>query len=104
MAAVVLSFTYFNTIQAPSFIGLDNYINLFTNDNVFMQKVLPNTIVYAVFEMCIRDRSTTLQRQLRETPGVEAWYMRTSNANLEESDYVKTVSYTHLDVYKRQVR
>jgi hypothetical protein len=49
VAAVVLSFTYFNTIQAPSFIGLDNYINLFTNDNVFMQKVLPNTIVYAVF-------------------------------------------------------
>ena len=49
VAAVVLSFTYFNTIQAPSFIGLDNYINLFTNDNVFMQKVLPNTIVYAFF-------------------------------------------------------
>lgn len=49
VAAVVLSFTYFNTIQAPSFIGLDNYINLLTNDNVFMQKVLPNTIVYAVF-------------------------------------------------------
>lgn len=49
VAAVALSFTYFNTIQAPSFIGLDNYINLFTNDNVFMQKVLPNTIVYAVF-------------------------------------------------------
>lgn len=49
VAAVVLSFTYFNTVEFPTFIGLDNYINLFTNDNVFMQKVLPNTIIYAFF-------------------------------------------------------
>ena len=47
--AAALSFTHFNSIEFPRFIGLDNYINLLTNDNVFMQKVLPNTIVYAVF-------------------------------------------------------
>lgn len=46
-AAVGLSFTYFNTIQPPSFIGLENYVNLFTKDQTFMQTVLPNTILYA---------------------------------------------------------
>lgn len=49
VVAIGLSFTYFNTIQLPKFIGLDNYVALFTNDTVFMQKVLPNTIVYALF-------------------------------------------------------
>lgn len=47
--AIILSFTYFNTIEFPSWVGLDNYVSLFTNDTVFMQNVLPNTIVYAVF-------------------------------------------------------
>ena len=48
-AAVYLSFTDFNTVQAPHFIGIKNYVNLLTSDTVFMQKVLPNTIIYAVF-------------------------------------------------------
>ena len=48
-AAVVLSFTDFNTVQMPHFIGIKNYVTLFTSDTVFMQKVLPNTIIYAVF-------------------------------------------------------
>ena len=48
-AAIGRSFTYFNTIQPPSFLGLKNYINLFTNDSVFMQYVLPNTLMYSVF-------------------------------------------------------
>lgn len=49
VVAVILSLTYFNTMNTPQFIGVSNYINLFTNDPVFMQYVLPNTIVYAVF-------------------------------------------------------
>lgn len=49
LAAIVLSFTYFNTIETPTFNGVENYLNLFTNDEVFMQKVLPNTITYAVW-------------------------------------------------------
>lgn len=49
VAAIVLSFTYYNTIQAPTFNGIENYINLFTNDEVFMQHVLPNTITYAIW-------------------------------------------------------
>lgn len=48
ICAIALSFTYFNTIQFPSFIGLKNYIKLLTQDSVFMQKVLPNTIKYAL--------------------------------------------------------
>lgn len=49
ICAIALSFTYFNTIEPPKFIGLKNYISLLTSDKVFMQKVLPNTIIYAVF-------------------------------------------------------
>ncbi len=49
IAAVVLSLFYFNTIQAPRWVGLENYLNLFTNDEVFMQYVVPNTITYAVW-------------------------------------------------------
>ena len=48
VAAIGLSFTYFNTIEAPSFIGLKNFIGLLTSDEVFMKKVLPNTITYSV--------------------------------------------------------
>ncbi|MGQ9856851.1 MAG: carbohydrate ABC transporter permease [Fervidobacterium sp.] len=46
--AVLLSFTNFNTIQFPKFIGVKNYISLFTTDSVFMQYVLPNTIKFAI--------------------------------------------------------
>lgn len=46
--AAVLSFTNFNTIQFPEFVGLLNYINLITSDDVFMQYVLPNTVKYAL--------------------------------------------------------
>ena len=46
--AVVLSFTNFNTIQFPNFVGFLNYINLITSDEVFMQYVLPNTVKYAL--------------------------------------------------------
>ncbi|MGC8819488.1 MAG: carbohydrate ABC transporter permease [Fervidobacterium sp.] len=46
--AVLLSFTNFNTIQFPKFVGLKNYITLFTTDSVFMQYVLPNTVKFAL--------------------------------------------------------
>jgi multiple sugar transport system permease protein len=47
LIAIGLSFTYFNTIQTPEFVGLRNYIELLTRDDVFMQNVLPNTIRFA---------------------------------------------------------
>ena len=46
--AIALSFTNFNTIQMPDFVGFMNYINLLTRDAIFMQYVLPNTILFAV--------------------------------------------------------
>ena len=46
--AVILSFTNFNAVEWPSWVGFLNYITLLTNDETFMQHVLPNTVVYAV--------------------------------------------------------
>jgi len=47
IVATGLSFTYFNTIETPQWIGLRNYIELMTRDEIFMQYVLPNTIKFA---------------------------------------------------------
>lgn len=46
--AVALSFTDFNSIQFPNFVGLENYVNILTNDNIFTEHAIPNTIVYSV--------------------------------------------------------
>ena len=46
--AIYLSFTNFNTIETPNFIGFLNYLNLLTQDEIFMQYVLPNTVLFAV--------------------------------------------------------
>lgn len=48
LMAIFLSFTNFNTIEVPEFVGFMNYINLLTQDEIFMQYVLPNTILFAV--------------------------------------------------------
>lgn len=48
LCAIGLSFTDYNGMQTPDFTFLDNYIRIFSRDSVFMQKILPNTIIYAV--------------------------------------------------------
>jgi multiple sugar transport system permease protein len=48
LAAILLSFTFFDAIQAPRLIGIGNYISLITQDDTFMRYVLPNTIQFAV--------------------------------------------------------
>ncbi len=48
LLAVILSFTNFNAIEWPEWVGFLNYITLLTSDEVFMQYVLPNTVIYAV--------------------------------------------------------
>jgi multiple sugar transport system permease protein len=48
LAASMLSFSFFDAIQPPEFIGLKNYISLLTQDDTFMKYVLPNTIQFAV--------------------------------------------------------
>lgn len=45
--AVGLSFTYYNIYEAPVFNGLENYISLFANDDVFFI-ALKNTLAFAV--------------------------------------------------------
>ncbi|MBR7093062.1 MAG: sugar ABC transporter permease [Clostridia bacterium] len=46
LAAIVLGFTNFNLVQSPGFVGLDNYVNLFLNDDVFLIG-LKNTLILA---------------------------------------------------------
>lgn len=46
---MLLSLTYFNLLEPPKVVFLSNYINLFTADDVFMQKVIPNTVQFALF-------------------------------------------------------
>ncbi|MDD5367766.1 MAG: sugar ABC transporter permease [Anaerolineaceae bacterium] len=48
LVAFLLSFTNFDSIQFPKFIGLKNYVTLLTQDDIFMKYVLPNTIEFAV--------------------------------------------------------
>ena len=47
LVSIILSFFHYNMFQAPVFAGLDNFINLFLNDSVFITS-LSNTLVYAV--------------------------------------------------------
>lgn len=48
LVAFFLSFTFFDTIQLPKFIGLKNYVVMLTQDDIFMKYVLPNTIQFSV--------------------------------------------------------
>jgi multiple sugar transport system permease protein len=45
---MLLSFTYFNLLDAPRYIGFTNFITIFTADSAFMQQIVPNTITFAV--------------------------------------------------------
>lgn len=46
-AAIVLSFFYFNMTTTPTFVGFDNYVRLFFDDNVFLI-ALRNTAIFAM--------------------------------------------------------
>lgn len=45
--SVIMSFTDFNVLQAPNFIGLNNYRDMFLNDDIFL-KAVQNTFIIAV--------------------------------------------------------
>lgn len=47
VVSIALSFTNFNMVQKPDFIGLANYIRLFLNDDLFFQ-ALQNTLFFAL--------------------------------------------------------
>lgn len=48
LLAVAMSFTYYDGVSTIRFAGLGNYIALFTQDRVLMEKVLPNTLWIAM--------------------------------------------------------
>ena len=45
--SIYYSFTYYNILEPPRFVGMQNYVNLFLQDEVFMTAV-KNTLVIAV--------------------------------------------------------
>lgn len=45
--SIILSFTNYNVFSMPDFIGFENYINLFFNDDIFLKSVL-NTVTIAI--------------------------------------------------------
>lgn len=47
ISAIGLSFTYFNMLETPKFVGFDNYIRMFFNDDVFLIS-LRNTAIFAI--------------------------------------------------------
>ena len=47
ICAVVLSFTNFDMVQTPNFVGIQNYLTLLLDDEIFM-KSLGNTMYYAI--------------------------------------------------------
>ena len=46
VVAIVLSFTNFNMLQTPSFVGWSNYVRLFLEDEVFLIAI-KNTFIFA---------------------------------------------------------
>ncbi|MBQ7944455.1 MAG: sugar ABC transporter permease [Lachnospiraceae bacterium] len=47
LMSVCLSFTHFNMLEMPTFVGWKNYIKLFLEDDIFMIS-LKNTLIFAV--------------------------------------------------------
>ncbi len=47
LSAIGLSFTYFNGLSMPTFVGWDNYLRLFLNDEIFLTSV-KNTFIFAM--------------------------------------------------------
>lgn len=46
--AATLGFTSYDGFQKLHFIGIDNYISLFTQDIIFLTKAIPNTFLFAL--------------------------------------------------------
>jgi multiple sugar transport system permease protein len=47
LVSIVIGFTNFNMLQWPSFVGWDNYVRLFLEDDIFL-KAVTNTVIFAV--------------------------------------------------------
>ena len=62
LASIFFSFTYYNVLEPPKFIGLDNYINLILEDDVFLTGV-KNTFLIAVINRGNRILRTVNRRK-----------------------------------------
>lgn len=47
LMAIGYSFTYYNVLESAKFIGADNYVRLFTSDNIFLTAI-KNTLLIAI--------------------------------------------------------
>ena len=47
LISIFLSFTYFNILEPPKFIGLENYTRLFLHDDIFLIAI-KNTMIFAL--------------------------------------------------------
>lgn len=47
LTAAYLSFTYFNVLEPPRWIGLSNYRLLFVEDDIFYKNALKNTLIFS---------------------------------------------------------
>lgn len=47
VVAIFLSFTHFNMLETPQFNGIDNFVRMFLEDDIF-PKVLKNTLLFAL--------------------------------------------------------
>ena len=48
LLSIVLSFTDFNLLEWPEWVGVSNYIRLFLEDDVFMSYAIKNTLIFAI--------------------------------------------------------
>lgn len=48
LSATVLSFTQFDSISRPQFVGLRNFLDILTRDLLLMTHVIPNTFIFAI--------------------------------------------------------
>lgn len=47
-SAALLAFTRYDSINAPKFVGLKNFVYMLTNDMLLIKRVIPNTFIFAV--------------------------------------------------------
>lgn len=77
--ALYYSFTKYNLLKEPKFIGLANYIKIFTDDSLFL-KVLMNTMYMVVFGVSISIVTTLLislllnDKRLKGTSGFRVMF------------------------------
>jgi multiple sugar transport system permease protein len=66
LASAYYSLTKYNLLKPPVFVGLDNYVNLFTNDDLFVQSVRVTTLYVLMFVLLSQTLSLALAMLLTQ--------------------------------------